>query len=120
MTPTLAYPPAKIGELGLTSAERAGLAILRIAGFGPVLRHVFNALAGELVEKTANTMLFNITGQPAMSVPLSWNSDGLPIGIQFAGRYGDEAMLLSLASQLERERPWFHRRPSLNGEAAPG
>jgi amidase len=66
-----------------------------------------------MFEKTANTMLFNMTGQPAMSVPLFWNRQGLPIGMQFAGRFGDEATLFRLAAQIEEARPWSHRRPPL-------
>jgi amidase len=57
------------------------------------------------------TPLFNFTGQPAMSVPLHWNEDGLPIGMQFVGRYADEATLFQLAGQLERAQPWFDKRP---------
>jgi amidase len=68
-------------------------------------------MAGRIFEKTANTMLFNMTGQPAMSVPLFWNGEKLPIGIQLAARYGEEATLLQLASQLEQARPWMHRQP---------
>jgi Asp-tRNA(Asn)/Glu-tRNA(Gln) amidotransferase A subunit family amidase len=56
-----------------------------------------------------NTQAFNNTGQPAMTVPLAWSSGGLPIGVQFVGRMGAEAMLLSLAGQLEQARPWFDK-----------
>jgi Asp-tRNA(Asn)/Glu-tRNA(Gln) amidotransferase A subunit family amidase len=61
------------------------------------------------------TPLFNFTGQPAMSVPLAWSSDGLPLGMQVAARYGDEATLFRVAAQLEAARPWRGRRPALFG-----
>ncbi|MDA0574111.1 amidase family protein [Burkholderia gladioli] len=58
------------------------------------------------------TPVFNVTGQPAMSVPLHWDSStGLPIGMHFAARFGEEAVLFSLAAQLERAKPWLHRMP---------
>lgn len=116
MTPTLAYPPVRIGELDLKPMERASLAMLRIVRPKFVLKRALIELAAGLLEKTPNTMLFNMTGQPAMSVPLFWNPAGLPIGVQFAGRFGDEATLLRLAAQLEDETPWANRRPIFDGQ----
>ena len=57
------------------------------------------------------TPICNITGQPAASIPLSWNADGLPIGTHFAARFGDEATIFRLAAQLEEARPWADKRP---------
>lgn len=59
-------------------------------------------------------MLFNVTGQPAISLPLCESGDGLPIGVQFGARYGDEATLLRLASQLEQAMPWLDRIPPVH------
>ena len=75
--------------------------------------------AGGIIEREAAKMfdyipftpLFNVTGQPAMSVPLHWNGAGLPVGMQFVARLGDDATLIRLAAQLERAQPWFERRP---------
>ena len=66
-----------------------------------------------VTEYLSVTPLHNATGTPAMSVPLHWSSDDLPIGVHFAGRYGEEATLLGLAAQLETAQPWFDRVPAL-------
>jgi amidase/6-aminohexanoate-cyclic-dimer hydrolase len=93
LSPTMAIPPAKLGVLSLENTSPSLMEALRAA--------------------TGFTSLFNASGNPAMSVPLAWNGDGLPIGIQFAGRYGDEATLLRLGAQLDAARPWFDRRPQI-------
>jgi amidase len=95
LTPTLAEPPVALGtfdsplENPLHGFHRSGL-------FAPF------------------TPLYNITGQPAMSVPLFWNADNLPVGSHFVGRFGDEATLFQLAAQLERAQPWAGRRPPVS------
>jgi amidase len=65
------------------------------------------------VNASVYTQLFNVTGQPSMSVPLHWSADGLPVGVMFSARFGDEATLFRLAAQLERASPWFDRLPTL-------
>jgi amidase len=96
LTPTLPRPPEKLGVFDMNTDDTEGYRTA-VALF------------------TAFTAPFNASGNPAMSLPLHWTSDGLPVGVQFAGRYGEEATLLRLAAQLEQARPWFHRRPSFTG-----
>jgi amidase len=92
LTPTLAQPPRAIGWFDIRSRD-VDAWLERLSAFVPF------------------TYPFNATGQPAASVPLHWSQDGLPIGVQFAARYGDESLLFRLAAQRERARPWFGRRP---------
>ncbi|MFO7705174.1 MAG: amidase family protein, partial [Halopseudomonas sp.] len=60
------------------------------------------------------TQLANLTGTPAISVPLHWTADGLPLGVQFCGPSGSEALLLQLASQLETAQPWANKWPAMS------
>jgi amidase len=69
--------------------------------------------AGRLFAFMPNTQAFNITGQPAASLPLAMSRGGLPIGVQFVARQAEDALLLSLAGQLERAAPWAGRRPPI-------
>ncbi len=92
LTPTLGEPPVPLGTFDSTP-ENPLEGLRRAITFVPF------------------TPICNATGQPAMSVPLCWNRQGLPIGVHFAGRFGDEATLFRLAAQLESARPWADRRP---------
>lgn len=97
LTPTMAQPPLPLGVMVSTPDDpwRAGRA------------------AGDLVPFPA--VAANITGGPAMSVPLCWSTAGLPIGVHVMGRFGDDVLLFRLAGQLERARPWRDRRPPVFG-----
>ncbi len=95
LTPTLGEPPVPLGSFEATPENP-------LRGY---------ARAGAFVPFTP---VCNMTGQPAMSVPLFWNAAGLPIGTHFIGRFGDEATLFKLAAQLEAARPWAGRRPPVS------
>ena len=92
LTPTLCRPPHKLGTLAMTGVDQ-------------------KAFVQAILSTIAFTSLFNTSGNPAMSVPLHWSANGLPIGVQFVAPFGDEATLLRLAAQLEMAHPWGDRRP---------
>jgi amidase len=92
LTPTLAELPAPLGTFDSPPGEPL-TGLFRAAAYVPF------------------TPPFNVTGQPGISLPLHWSGSGLPIGVQFVGRFGDEETLLSLAGQLEQASPWAARRP---------
>ena len=95
LTPTLAEPPLPLGTFE-SPPDNPLYGIIRAASFVPF------------------TPVCNITGLPAASMPLYWNSDGLPIGVQFIAKFGDEATLFRLAAQLEEARPWEGKRPPVS------
>jgi Asp-tRNA(Asn)/Glu-tRNA(Gln) amidotransferase A subunit family amidase len=110
---TLAGPPVKIGELKPTQSERMQMRAVTAMPVEALMRKMLNEASNKAFAWAGCTELFNLTGQPAMTVPLSWNARGLPIGVQFAAREGNDALLLRLAAQLEAARPWFGKRPPL-------
>jgi amidase len=111
LTPTLAAPPVRIGELALTRAEIMQCEILARLRLPALIRKAARDISAPMFDWLPYTPIFNLTGAPAMSVPLHWSAGGLPIGVQFAGRTNDEATLFRLAGQLERAAPWRERRP---------
>jgi amidase len=92
LTPTAAEPPPPLGTFH-SPPEDPLRGFLRAGSFG------------------AFTSTFNTTGQPAISLPLSWNAQGLPVGIQLVAAFGGEDLLIRVAAQLEQARPWKDRRP---------
>ncbi len=90
LSPTLAKPPIPLGILRTDNPD-------------------IEAYGRALVEFMPFTQLFNMTGQPSMTVPLHWSESGLPIGVMFSAAFGDEATLFRLAAQLEAAKPWFDK-----------
>jgi amidase len=95
LTPTLSEPPLPLGSFD-SPPENPLQGLRRAEQFVPF------------------TPICNATGQPAMSIPLYWNPEGLPVGVHFIGRFGDEATLFRLAAQLESARPWANRKPPVS------
>jgi amidase/6-aminohexanoate-cyclic-dimer hydrolase len=93
LSPTLAKPPVALGLMSLSQDV--------------------STWSKEVMEFSPYTALYNVTGQPSMSVPLHWTPDGLPVGVMFSARFGEEATLFRLAAQLEKAQPWATRRPQL-------
>jgi amidase len=93
VTPTVAAPPPELGWFAADGPEREGV---RVGSFVPY------------------TAQFNMTGQPAISLPLHWSADGLPVGVQLVAAYGREDVLVRVASQLENTAPWADKRPRVH------
>jgi amidase len=101
LTPTMAVPPVELGTMGTGRDDDDPMA--------PIVRAVPSAVF---------TAGFNASGQPAISLPLHWTDDGLPIGVQLVAALGREDVLLRVASQLEEAAPWADRRPPVFAGAA--
>jgi len=115
LTPSLATLPPRHGELhpkGLEAtlqrlAARLGLG--RYLRYGPLLRQA----ADRAFRFMPFSPIWNVTGQPAASLPLHWSAGGLPVGVQAVARFGEETTLLSFAAQMEQAQPWSHRLPPM-------
>lgn len=94
LTPTLGQPPLELGVVDTSETDV-------MKAFAPIISYV------------PYTAVQNATGQPALNLPLFWNKAGLPTGVQFVGRFGEEGVLIRLAAQLEKAAPWAHRKPKL-------
>jgi len=92
LSPTLASPPVPVGYFDEVEPAENFERQKRFTPFTPIC---------------------NISGQPAVNLPLYWNADGLPIGVMLAGRIGDEGTLISLSAQIEAARPWKDRHPPI-------
>jgi len=96
LTPTVAAPATPLGFLNANDPALDATAWTR-----------------KIFTNMPFTALFNVTGQPAISLPLCMSDDGLPVGMQFVGHFGDEARLIQIASQLEQAMPWIDRKPAV-------
>jgi amidase len=94
LSATLGLPPVKLGTFDMDERDP-------------------NKSFAPLIDYVPFTAMQNVTGQPAINLPLHWNKAGLPIGVQFVGRFGDELTLLKLAAELEKLSPWAHRYASI-------
>jgi amidase len=93
VTPTVGAPPPELGWFAAAGPEQEGR---RIGAFMPY------------------TAQFNVTGQPAVSLPLHWTRDGLPVGVQLVAAFGREDVLVRVAAALEEAAPWADRRPQVS------
>ena len=116
LSPTMSAPPLAIGAMNTPWTLNLLSNVVARLGLAGAIRQTpsFKNTVVQNLGWTPYTQLANLTGRPAMSVPLYWTPEGLPLGVQFVGGLNSEALLLQLAAQLEGARPWFGRRPSAN------
>ncbi len=113
LTPTIATEPPLLGTLRTSGMEKNILSLIRKLNLTFLLNPTqVKNISIKRLEVMPFTQIANITGQPAMSLPLHWTKKGLPCGVQFMGEIGKDGLLLSLAGQIERAKSWHNRIPS--------
>jgi len=120
LTPTLGQPPVLVGSQEPSGADRITMKVIS-SFIGKLIlssRSITHFILKELVNSSMEgqmpfTLIANIAGLPAMSMPLSWTDSGLPCGVQFIGPLGEEATLFRIAAQLEQAQPWVDRKPKI-------
>ena len=118
LTPTVAQPPVLHGTGDPPAAQQRVLDLLNRSGLLGLMARLgwldgtVNQIARENLTVLPSTQLANLTGTPAISLPLHWTAEGLPLGVQFVAPSGREDRLLQLAAQLEQAQPWFDRLPA--------
>lgn len=114
MTPTTARPPLPVGATTTTKTVQTAARLLHRLRGGKLMQRVgiLDSLISESIGWAPYTLLANMTGRPALTVPLHWTASGLPLGVQLVGRLGADGDLLRIAAQLERAQPWIQRFPA--------
>lgn len=120
LTPAIAHPPIRHEQAKIPAGQERAMRWMLASGLLPLLARwgVMDNMVEDMARKNLTyvpfTQLANLTGTPAMTVPLHWTADGLPLGVQFCGPSASEPLLLQLASQLEQAQPWADKRPPIS------
>lgn len=115
LTPTLAVLPPEHGSMNPSKGEEVLMDVVNVLGLGSLLKK--SGIVEKMADKSLGAMPFaflaNITGQPAMSVPIHWTDKNIPVGVHFSSAIGEEGLLFNVAGQLEKAAPWFKKVPPM-------